>query len=593
MTAETEIGREGPGRARIGLVEIVALAIVVAVGAFALWQSWGKWLHPLIDAGRDLYVPEQILAGKKLYRDVLYFYPPLAPYLIAAITAITGSSLAVYIGIGAGVAAVVCGALYLVARSLSGRVAAFAVSLLFVSVSLAGATTYGSNFIFPYAHAAVFGMTFFLLFEAAIIRMFVAGPTRLIVGIAIGAGLLSAWCKIEFAVFVIATFLMAVVLGVATRRVTRRGAVFAALVALLCAAGTSAAVWLYFADAGPGHHWLFDNALPTALISGDVAGTFYTKVTGSDRWLRNLSLALVGLVLISAHLWIVRMLDSERSGAKRGPVVGVLLLCLAAIIFVLASDLFFRAWTLVQLLAIPFAIRAVRRVAREGEDPARWRRLAFPLLLWFSLCGSSRIYLNLAPVWYGFFLILPVWLLIVHLLFRELPDRSVYSRRASLLWLPLVLVIAGRNLGEQRQAYVEKHFAIATPRGTFFDFSPDRARVLNEFVAYANERRLPGLVIIPEGLALNYVTSIPNPMSWHTFTPAEIPTREIELRAVDEFDRVKPRYVAVTTQEAAAFGFRGFGVDYGLEIDGYLRANYELEKQWTTSTFSVFLLRRR
>lgn len=593
MTTETEKGRDGSGSGRIGLLEIVALAIVVAVGALALWQSWGKLLHPLIDAGRDLYVPEQILTGKKLYRDVLYFYPPLAPYLIAAITAITGSSLGVYVGIGVAVSIVACGALYLIARSVSGRIAAFSVAILFVSVSLAGATTYGSNFVFPYAHAAIFGMTFFLLFEAAIVRMFVAAPTRVVAGIAIGTGLLSAWCKIEFAAFVIATLVMAGALAIATRRASRRDVVFAVMVALLCAAGTIAAVWAWFADTGPGHHWLFDNTLPRALITGDVAGTFYTKVTGSDQWIRNLSLAFAGLALIAIHLWIVGALDGERSDAKRGPAAGVLLLCLAAVVFVLASDLFFRAFTLVQLLAIPFAIGAVLRVARGGDDPGRWRRLAFPLLLWFSLCGTSRIYLNLAPVWYGFFLILPVWLLIVHLLFRELPDRSVYSGRASLLWLPLLLVIAGRNLGEQRQAYVAKQFAIETPRGTFFDFSPDRARVLNEFVAYARVRRLPGLVIIPEGLAVNYVTSIPNPMSWHTFTPAEIPTREIELRAVAEFDRVRPGYVAVTTQEAAAFGFRGFGVDYGLEIDRYLRANYVLEKQWISPTFSVFLLRRR
>jgi hypothetical protein len=577
----------------MSLGEIASVALLVAVGALALWQSWGKWLHPLIDAGRDLYVPEQILSGRKLYRDVLYFYPPLAPYLLAAITRLAGSSLAVYAAIGIAVSTIACGSLYFVARACSGRVAAFAVSLLFVSVSLTGATTYGSNFIFPYAHAAVFAMTFFLIFEASIIRIFTAGATRAAVGSAIGAGLLAAWCKIEFAAFVLATFVMVCALALAARRATPRKLLFTALVALTLAGTSLAVVWVYFADSGPGHHWLFDNALPSALISGEVARSFYAKVTGSDKWVSNLALSLAGLALTSLHLWLVRALDRRRVDERHAITTAFHLCLLAVVVLVLATDLFFRAWTLLQLALLPLAVRDVMRVARESGDSHRWQRLTFPLLLWFSLCGTSRIYLNLAPVWYGFFLILPVWLLIVHLLFRELPDRSVYSRRAALLWLPLLLVIGWRNLGEQRQAYALKRHAIETPRGTFYDAVEERSRVLSEFIAYAVDRRLSGMVIIPEGLALNYLTSIPNPMSWHTFTPAEIPNRNVERRAIAEFERARPQYVAVTTQEAAAFGFRGFGVDYGLEISEYLRQKYAFEKQWRSGSFAVVLLRRR
>ncbi|MBI2213284.1 MAG: hypothetical protein HYU52_06525 [Acidobacteria bacterium] len=578
---------------RIGVGEAIGLAIVAAIAAFALWQSWGKWLHPLIDAGRDLYVPEQMLAGRKLYRDILYFYPPLAPYLLAGITGIVGSSLGVYAFIGVAIGGVACSALYGIARDVSGRVAAWIVALLFVSLSLTGATTYGANVIFPYAHAAVLGMMFFLLFEGAILRIFVTGPTRLSVVVAVVAGLLAAWCKIEFAAWVLVTATMACALAVVTKRAARRDIALAAATFVACAACSVAAVWLVFADSGPGHHWLFDNTLPNALLEGGVARAFYSKVTGSDQWASNLTLALAGLVLVAIHLWLVRMLDPARTGARRGLASLGLLALLALVVYILATDLFFRAWTVVQLLLIPLALRDVDRVARSADDPARWARLTMPLLLWFSACGTSRIYLNLAPVWYGFSLILPVLLLIVHVLFRELPARDFHSRRASLLWLPLLLVICGRNLAEQRAAYADKRHAIVTPRGTFYDVAADRARVLNEFIAYATANRLEGMVIIPEGLAMNYVTSIPNPMSWHTFTPAEIPTREIDRRAVAEFDRVKPRYVVVTTQEAAAFGFRGFGVDYGLELDRYLRANYVLERKWTSATFSMYLLKRR
>jgi len=84
--------------------DIVWIAIVIAVAVVVLVRANGCALDPIIDTGRDLYIPEQIRGGGvKLYRDILYYYPPLAPYLLALITAMTGSSLAAYTMIGAAI----------------------------------------------------------------------------------------------------------------------------------------------------------------------------------------------------------------------------------------------------------------------------------------------------------------------------------------------------------------------------------------------------------------------------------------------------------------------------------------------------------
>jgi hypothetical protein len=160
------------------------------------------------------------------------------------------------------------------------------------------------------------------------------------------------------------------------------------------------------------------------------------------------------------------------------------------------------------------------------------------------------------------------------------------------MWIPLLLVIAGRNLMEQRVAYEGKPFAIESSRGTLRDYSAERASVLNEFLGYAESARLEELVMIPEGLTVNYLASVRNPTRYHTFTPAEMPTRESEEPIVEELSRARPRHIAITTQEAAAFGDLHFGRDYGTEILRFVREHYELEKEWRTSTFSLFLLRR-
>jgi hypothetical protein len=51
-------------RAWLGPADAVILTIVVAIAVVALAQSWNRWLDPIVDAGRDLYIPEQLRHGR-------------------------------------------------------------------------------------------------------------------------------------------------------------------------------------------------------------------------------------------------------------------------------------------------------------------------------------------------------------------------------------------------------------------------------------------------------------------------------------------------------------------------------------------------
>src|SRR5688572_28344751 len=88
------------GESRTGRAKAVAAAILIIVALLALALSWQRWLDPVIDVGRDLYIPGELLEGRKLYRDILYFYPPLAPYLLAGCNLVLGRSLLSYTILG-------------------------------------------------------------------------------------------------------------------------------------------------------------------------------------------------------------------------------------------------------------------------------------------------------------------------------------------------------------------------------------------------------------------------------------------------------------------------------------------------------------
>ena len=79
--------------AGIGAVGAAAVALFVV--------SRGKWSEPLIDSGREWIVPDALARGELLYRDVVYWFGPLTPYVQAAFLRVFGSNFASLVVAGA------------------------------------------------------------------------------------------------------------------------------------------------------------------------------------------------------------------------------------------------------------------------------------------------------------------------------------------------------------------------------------------------------------------------------------------------------------------------------------------------------------
>src|SRR5205085_4695112 len=69
------------------------LAILALALAGMLAYTWGTWPDPVVDFGRELYVPWQLSQGKVLYRDIAYFNGPLSAYFNSFLFRTLGVSL--------------------------------------------------------------------------------------------------------------------------------------------------------------------------------------------------------------------------------------------------------------------------------------------------------------------------------------------------------------------------------------------------------------------------------------------------------------------------------------------------------------------
>jgi len=515
----------------------VDATIIAVVGAIALAQSWMRWLDPIVDTGRDLYIPEQLAHGVKLYRDILYFYPPLTPYLLAAVTAVIGHSIASYVAIGIAIAGATAAVIYVLTARVANDVAALTATATFAACSIAGQSTWGTNYIFPYAHAATLAMLFFVAMAAALVMR--SMPLAVLFAVA------ATWTKVEYAAFTIIVLLVA--------RIGWRW--------LLSYFALNAVVFAFVSFVFRDCDWLHGNVLPDAMRNSPALRLFYSSVAGFDDWPALLARCALGALLLIGIALLLR----------RGLVLiaGVLAAAIGA------AGYFFQPWALLQIALIPFAIK------RRGDPLA--------VLLAASLCASSRVFFHLTPIWYGFVFIVPLYALAAYVLFAFLPRNGVYSERASCAWIAAFAGAALHSLLLAHNAYALKTFPIATPRGTIYDANPDRAALLNQLGGSG----LKSLVVVPEGLAINYLFEIPTPISTYTFTPAESADARAEDRILREFQMKKPEWIAVVPRDMREFGSRGFGADYDQRLLAYLRANYTVAASWRREHWWLLITKRR
>ena len=159
----------------------------------------------------------------------------------------------------------------------------------------------------------------------------------------------------------------------------------------------------------------------------------------------------------------------------------------------------------------------------------------------------------------------------------------------AVLWLIPVAALCGRMLCEQHQRYALKQYPIVSMRGTFFDANRERAAMLTAFLQHV---RGGTLVVIPEGVTLDYLAGATTPLTYHTFTPVEIDDPRVELPILREISDKPPDRIAIVDRDVREFGYRGFGIDYGLHLAKWISAHYRREAQMRGSRFWMVVLRR-
>jgi hypothetical protein len=589
---------------RGALLALTSLATVFV--ALARW-TWNAWPDPLVDFGRELYVPWRLSAGAVLGRDVAWFSGPLSQQVNGFLFGAAGASLRTLVVANLALLALVTALWWSLLRELAGVLGATAAAAVLLCVfgfaQLVGIGNY--NFVTPYSHEVTHGL---LLASAALVclRRFDVRRDALSLaaaGLALGA---CALTKVEVALAALA----AAAVWLATLRMGPAGAPAAPRRALAILAAALLAPIALALVVGVGELGVV-GALRLVFggwlhVLGGGAGelAFYRSGMGLDAPLARLAeLAAwcarwaLPLAPCAAAAWWLRR-GSEASHAA----------CAAAVLGV-GGVLAWRFRSLEWLAAarpLPLFALAIGGAAwvalhRSGEVAVARRARTWLALAAFAFVLLFKMILNARVQHYGFALALPATLLTVAALTGALP--AALERRGRAGWVLRLGALALFAGATAAHLDVTRRFLGLKTEVVGRDGDAFRADARGRFVNAALETYAglaqPGdtLAVLPEGVMLNYLSESVNPTPYVNFMPPELLLfGEARIRAA--FEAAPPDWILLVHKDTSEYGFPLFGPDYGTALATWVSQRYAPVRQFgqpplTPGTvFGIQLLRR-
>lgn len=224
--------------------EALPLLSVLACLIFLLWRTWLRWGDLVIDTGRELSMPLELLSGRLLYRDIFYLYGPFSPYCNAGFMRLFGGGVGALVLSGTLATAAMAWLCFRVSRFFLGPWisalcgATYLFVLAFAHYESLGIFTH----ILPYAYPSVHG-TALSLASVYCAMEWVRGRKRVFLALCAAFAFLALLARVEMGLMALA----GAAVGLAAARRVREDVPYAAPSIPAWTLGPAAAAALVYA----------------------------------------------------------------------------------------------------------------------------------------------------------------------------------------------------------------------------------------------------------------------------------------------------------------------------------------------------------
>jgi hypothetical protein len=569
----------------------VVLALHAMSFAALLAWSWRKWPDPIVDFGRELYMPWQITQGRVLFRDIASLFGPFSPYLNALWFSLFGTSLMTLALCNLAILVATSGGIYHLLRVSTDRVTACAATL--TCVLLFGFAQYldvgNYNFITPYSHEATHGLALSVAALICLHHAFASRRPRMAGASGVCSGLVLL-TKPEIAL----ALGLALVIGFfytwtsarIDRRLARTAVAFSAgalvpPIGFLLYFHLGARMPLHDSGQAIAAGWI------SALATSIARNRFYAKVTGFDHpvdhFLRMLQTFAGFLMTLAVGVAMARWNPVGR--LSRAAALILRTVFLLAIAYAVPYFELSRAFPLIAASGFAAAVITARRERSERRETLPH----LPLIMWsaFALAMLAKMFLNAQIYHYGFYLALPATSVAVVVLLWFVPLivaarlGDAVAGRARWLFASAIAVAIAPHIALSQAWFSTKTVSVGSGGDRFLAGSGPR--IWQGEAVDAAQRWIEGqtprgttISVVPEGVMINYLSRRPTPLRFVNFMPPEVIAFG-EDAIVRDFGEHPPDFILLVNRSTAEYGYAFFGghAEYGQATMSWIRAHYD------------------
>jgi hypothetical protein len=554
--------------------------------------NWRRWGNVIIDFGREVYIPWQIVSGKTLYKDIAYYFGPLAPYLNATSFYIFGVSITTIFICNLILVAYVTFIIYRFFERLCDKVTATYSCLIFLGIFVFPFSYRGIfNYVSPYDHNITYG---FVLAVTMIYLLsnFLYRP-RLIVIIA--AGICAGLVFLTKAEVFISTFITAAVAMIIIRQNHESNI---RIIILLFIVSMLVPFLIFFiflsvqmpmmqALKGIAANWI-------SMLNTEITNIpFYKYLLGIDKPMIHIFASICAFLAILLLIASVSVIDLFKGKIITNRSIYILSLLVLSIISISTLYLvkekggnIILSYIGYSLVLMSFALTVVGVILftiYRNNLEAKIRYSIMIIWFVFGLTLLAKMILHPRIYGYGFVLAVPATLgLIIAFLWLIPRLLNQFFGRGRLFRLISIVALSGLVLGMfifYSISSFKTNRLIGKDSDRFYVSDPaPKVEAINQMMAFIKSSIPPQdtLVVIPEGAMFNYLTRHPSSIPLISFIPGEIAVFG-ETGILKLLKKQPPDFILLVHRLELEYGKGFFGSDptNGKQIMDWVKENYQ------------------
>ena len=507
----------------------------------ALLIFTGHYSNILLDVGREVYYPEQILNGKVIYKDLFVIYGPASYLLNAFLYKIFGTNLSTLYFSGAVCSFGIISGIYLIARKFLSEFFSFAFGIFTIVTGVCAYHLF--NFTFPYCWGMLYGTFAFIYSLFFLIKYKETDLSKYLYISSFLAGF-CAVCKYDFLIY--CAFLFIVALFSKNLKIILNFITCFIIIPLL-------SFGILFAQ-GLNLNNLSDTAniihkmteCKTLEFFYKSQGVFFNKLV-FEVWAVNILKTAIGLIglLFSGFIF------------HKNKFAGIFI----AIIFSIVTYYFagFQSFVFLIPLLFIFAIFSFKELKNN---------IPLFILVLSSIAVSMKSFWGLTPANYGNYYSSILLVAFFSLLFLHLDKKYQKYSAVFIICISLSYFVA---YSIQRTSLNTK---ISTEKGTIYTSKP-YADSTNQLLKFLENKENTDMIIFPEGLIINFLSkhSTPSDDYYNSLIPLYSETFT-DKAFINHFEKTKPVYIVFNNQSMKDYFFPYICENYAFEFCGYVKDNY-------------------